>query len=135
MKNVKNILSVALVVLFAVAVLTSCGNNPPADYEGEGQSIGEGSVTFRFEVTNADGETSAWNVSTDEETVGAALLEVGLIAGTVYDWGLMVTCINGVCAGDEAFWAFWVDGAMSNYGVDSTNIEPGIVYAFVYTPF
>jgi len=101
------------------------------------QDIGEGAKIFRFEVTDGEGNVNAWNVKTDAETVGAALTEVGLIEGTVSDFGLMVTHVNGVRADfveDAAYWAFYVDGDFAMAGVDSTDIEEGVTYAFVYTP-
>ena len=101
------------------------------------QEIGEGAKVFLFEVTDGEGNVNAWNVKTDAETVGAALVEVGLIEGTVSDFGLMVTHVNRVRADfveDGAYWAFYVDGDFAMAGVDSTDIEEGVTYAFVYTP-
>ena len=151
MKRLKFILSFALVALIAVTVLTGCDGNSGGDtpyspstqeesqpthaHEGA-QDIGEGETVFRFEVTDDNGEVSAWNVHTDETTVGAALLEVGLIAGDEADFGLMVTEVNGLTAdfaADGAFWAFYIDGEFAMTGVDATNITPDTVYAFVYT--
>lgn len=136
MKNVKSILSFALLLLLAVAVLTGCGGNPPTDYDGGGENIGSGETVFRFEITDADGEVTAFDVHTDEENLATALLEVGLIGGQEDPaFGFFVTCVNDVCASDSAFWALWIDGEMSMYGVSSVIIEEGIVYAFVYTAF
>jgi len=88
-------------------------------------------------VTNDEGSLSVWNVSTDETTVGAALLSVGLIDGDDSEWGLMVTHVNGLRADfneDDAWWAFYIDGEMAPAGVDATDIEEGVTYAFVFTP-
>ncbi|MCL2071680.1 MAG: DUF4430 domain-containing protein [Oscillospiraceae bacterium] len=105
---------------------------------GEGiTNIGEGETVFRFEVTDDEGEVTVWNVHTDKETVGAALLEVELIDGEESSYGLMVTHVNGIRADfteDNAWWAFLVDGEMSLVGVDSVAIKEGETYAFVYTP-
>jgi len=119
-----------LAMLFAVTALTGCNELPEA-YDGEGTDIGTGSVTFRFEKTDAEGNLSAWNVSTDEDYVGDALLAVGLIEGEQFDWGLMVTYINGVGA-DGGWWAFYVDGEFSMLGVSDTEIDSAKVYAFVH---
>ncbi|MCL2547501.1 MAG: DUF4430 domain-containing protein [Oscillospiraceae bacterium] len=134
MKKKTSILSLILVVLFAVAALTGCnGATPPEAYEGDNvQQVGQGSTTFRLEVTDPSGEVSAWDVSTDAETVGAALLEVGLIDGDESEWGLFVTSVNGNSATDGYWWAFWINGEMAPMGVDSTYIEAGVTYAFVY---
>ena len=150
------ILSLAMVALIAVGALTGCNDNGDdtattttttaqeenGTQEGEEQgsggvaSIGEGETSFTFEVTNNEGNVSVWSVYTNETTVGAALLEVGLVEGNDTEWGLMVSTVNGLTADFEAngaWWSFLVDGEMSMVGVDSTYIEPGVTYAFVYT--
>jgi hypothetical protein len=48
----------------------------------------------------------------------------------------MVEKVNGVSAVyevDKSYWAFYVDGDYATTGADSTKIEEGKVYAFVYT--
>ena len=132
------ILLLAVTLLFAAAC-DSQSNTPDANATGRSgaQTIGEGATTFIFEVTDGDGNVSVWNVHTNESTVGDALTGVGLIHGDVSDFGLMVTHVNGIRADfteDGAWWAFYVDGEMAMVGVDSTDIEEGAVYAFVYTP-
>jgi len=133
------ILLLAVMLLFAAAC-DSQNSTPDANAtsgRSGAQNIGDGHTTFIFEVTDADGNVSAWNVSTNESTVGEALVGVGLIDGEMSDFGLMVTHVNGLRADfteDGAWWAFYVDGEMAMVGVDSTDIEEGAVYAFVYTP-
>jgi len=100
------------------------------------QNIGAGATVFLFEVTDDTGNVNSWNVHTDETTVGAALVDVGLIEGTESEFGLMVFYVNGIRADfdeDGAWWAFFIDGEMAMVGVDSTDIEEGVTYAFVYT--
>ena len=110
---------------------------PVADPATTGANdIGNGSTVFLFEVTDGDGNINIWNVNTDAETVGAALVDVGLIAGEESEFGLMVIYVNGLRADfveDGAWWAFYIDGEMAMEGVDSTDIEQGVTYAFVYT--
>jgi len=132
-------LLLTLILVFAVvgcdAAETTPADTAPAAATGV-QEIGQGDTTFRFEVVDPDEELSVWNVSTNEETVGAALVAVGLIAGDDSEWGLMVTEVNGITAdfnANNAFWAFWVDGEFAMAGVDATYIESGVTYAFIYT--
>ena len=109
----------------------------PESISDEPQEIGTGETMFLFSVTDDAGEELLWNVHTDQATVGAALLEVGLISGDESEWGLMVSHVNGLRADfmeDDAWWAFLVDGEMSMVGVDSTDVEAGVTYAFVFTP-
>jgi len=87
-------------------------------------------------LIDSDGLYYAWGVSTDEETVGDALLAVGLINGETSAYGLYVTEVNGISAvydTDKAYWAFYVDGGYATAGVDATEIEPDKKYSFVYT--
>jgi hypothetical protein len=98
--------------------------------------IGQGETVFRFEVKDDINRLSAWNVHTDETTVGAALLSVGLIAGEEQSMGFMVTTVNGITADFNAngtWWGFYVNGEFATSGVDSTHIEAGVTYAFVFT--
>ncbi|MDR2572456.1 MAG: DUF4430 domain-containing protein [Oscillospiraceae bacterium] len=101
------------------------------------QDIGEGATVFLFEMTDDEGNVSSWNVHTNDTSVGGALVEVGLIEGDVSDFGMMVSHVNGLRADfveDGAWWAFYIDDEMAMVGVDSTDIEEGVTYAFVYTP-
>jgi hypothetical protein len=100
------------------------------------QDIGQGSTVFRFEVKDNTGTVTAWNVHTDKTTVGDALLEVGLIDGDAFEFGLLVREVNGLVAdfnANNAWWALYIDAEMAMIGVDSVEIEPGKVYLFAYT--
>ena len=101
------------------------------------QDIGRGATYFLFEITDDDGNVSTWNINTDAITVGDALVRVGLIEGEQSEFGLMVLFVNGLRADyveDGAWWAFYIDGEMAMEGVDTTKIEEGKTYAFIYTP-
>jgi len=145
LKTLKTKITLLLVAITLLFALTACdqGASPaqPGETAPQGtstvQEIGQGSTSFRFEVTNDEGALYVWNVSTDETTVGAALLGVGLIDGDDSEWGMMVTHVNGLRADfneDDAWWAFYIDGEMAMAGVDATDIEEGVTYAFVFTP-
>ena len=98
--------------------------------------IGEGSTVFLFMLTDDNGDVTFWDVHTDADTVGDALVDAGLIEGEKSSMGLMVSHVNGIRADfmeDSAYWAFYVDGEFAMAGVDSTDIEEGVTYAFVYT--
>ena len=101
------------------------------------QRIGEGEKQFMLTVTFKDGKMKAYNVSTDEDTVGAALSALGLIEGEQGDYGLNVITIDGERADyneDGAYWAFYVNGAYAQTGVDGTEITEDSSYHFTYTP-
>lgn len=109
-------------------------NEAPAPEKSDGKvSLGEGSKAFDFTVTDADGGESQFEIHTDKETVGDALLEMDLIAGDEGEYGLYVKTVNGITAdydNDGVYWAFYVNGEYAMTGVDSTDIEEGSTYSF-----
>lgn len=95
--------------------------------------LGEGDTKFAFTVTDQDGNDTVFKIHTDQETVGAALLEVGLIEGEESEYGLYVKTVNGITADydkDGTYWAFYVDDEYAQSGVDSTKVTEGASYAF-----
>ena len=145
MTNLKKTLSLLLLtVLIAAMALTSagCGDNENTKAtespvvttaSGEVTVLGEGSKTFSFTVSDFDGKESAFEIHTDKETVGEALLDLGLIAGDEGAYGLYVKTVNGITADydkDGKYWAFYIDGEYAMSGVDVTKIEAGKAYAF-----
>jgi len=143
MKNRVTTIFLATAMLISLFTLTACAGNGGDAEQGAtslelvpAQEIGDGRVTFRFEVTDDNGEVKAWNVNTDQSIVGEALLEVGLISGDVSAMGLMVTEVNGLTADymvNQSWWALYINGEFAVTGVDATDIEQGKVYAFIYT--
>ncbi len=94
---------------------------------------GEGQTVFDFSVFDAEGKETAYEIHTDEKTVGAALLKLGLIAGDAGDYGLYVKTVDGITVDydtDGKYWAFYADGAYATSGVDLTEIKEGVAYAF-----
>ena len=128
--NIKNKIRMnILIILITVALMftVACGTE---------NSTSEGTKVFTLEVTDDNGNVTSLTIKTDESTVGAALLDEGIIDGDVSEFGLMVLFVNGIRADfieDGAWWAFYIDGEMAMEGVDSTEIEEGKTYAFIYT--
>ncbi len=99
-------------------------------------AIGEGDTMFVFTVTFEDATMQIYEVSTNETTVGAALLAEGLIEGEDSEFGLYVKTVNGVTLDydtDGAYWGFYVNGETASAGVDSTDIVDGATYTLAYT--
>lgn len=138
----KKLLSILLCIalIAAMALCTAgCGSKetPAATTAAAGAdgatSVGEGQTAFRFTVVDADGKETAFDVHTDETTVGAALLALGLIDGDDSEYGLYVKTVNGLTVDydkDGKYWAFYVDGEYAATGVDSTDITAGSTYTF-----
>jgi len=133
------LLAITILLLAAACTTDDIPDNTDSAQSAEviPTDIGEGSISFIFEVKDDKEDITVWKVHTNETTVGAALLEVGLIKGTTSDMGLMVEYVDGLRADymeDNAWWAFYINGEMAMQGVDSTEIEEGTLYAFIFTP-
>ena len=114
------------------------GNNQPSTEvqsltETENNVLGEGQTKFLCTVVDKDGNETNFEIHTDKETVGEALLEVELIEGENGEYGLYVKTVNGITADydvDQTYWAFYVNGEYASTGVDATAIEEGATYSF-----
>lgn len=142
--NFTSKMSLLLVMMLVAALALGCGSKTDNTSNGSGnvtesetsyEKIGEGSTGFIFEVTDSAKETVGYEVSTDETTVGAALLALELIGGENSDYGLYVTTVLGnepTCDADGTpYWAFYINGEYAPTGVDATEITPGATYSFV----
>lgn len=138
----------SLICLLLAAALCLCGceakqiaanhtaTSAAADL-ADAEKLGEGSRQFYFTVTFPDGTVKAYDIATNETTVGGALAALDLAQGEQTQYGLFVKTIGGVRADydlDNAYWAFYIDGEYAMTGVDGADITDGSVYAFVYTP-
>ena len=97
-----------------------------------GAEYGEGEKSFQL-VVNHLNQVAVCTIHTDEETVGAALAALNIVAGEDSEYGLMVNTIDGYTADynvDGTYWAFYINDEYAMTGVDSTPIEEGAVYSF-----
>ena len=133
----KKILTMLMIMTMAVSVI-ACGKKEEtaagetAVYE-DGAVIGEGETSFALTVVNMAGEEATFEVKTDKETVGEALLDNGVIAGEDGQYGLYVKTVNGETVDydkDGKYWAFYINGEYGMTGVDTTEIVEGDSYAF-----
>ena len=138
----KKLMSALLCTAMVAAMLTGCGSKeeaaqPAAPAENAEVTVkGEGATVFQFSVVDLEGNDTKFEIHTDETTVGAALLSLGLIEGEDGPDGLYVMKVNGIEAiyeEDGSYWAFYEDGAYGTTGVDMTDIDPNVAYSFVQT--
>ena len=83
----------SLILCFAmVLTLAACGGTTEkADGSSpvtDGQTIGKGAKSFPLSITDKDGNTIQITVKTDEETVGNALMALGIAEGETSEYGL-----------------------------------------------
>lgn len=137
-------LFLCMVLIAATALFAAgCGNSSdpevssPSDIDmnvpADGSVLGTGEKRFTFSVTDLDGSEVSYEIHTDADTVGDALMELELISGDQGEFGLYVKTVNGITSDydkDKTYWAFYVNGEYAMSGVDTTDIEEGATYAF-----
>jgi predicted small lipoprotein YifL len=135
----KRLLTLFLTVA-ALLSLIACGRTGPTGLWAdavytEDKSFGKGAVTFEVEVIAEDNSVT-FTVSTDQEYLGDALLEHGLIEGTEGPYGLYVDKVNGITASwdaDQAWWGVSIGGVSASTGVDGIKVESGAHYELTYS--
>jgi len=132
-KNFKMLVAVMLVLMLTLAMAGcgSDGNGGELITVKDGDIVGEGAITMSVKIVDED-EINV-TVKTDEDTVGAALQKVGLIAGEDSQYGLYIKTVNNKTYDydkDKKYWAFYVDDAYAIKSADLTEIEEGVVYTF-----
>lgn len=133
-------LILCMMLIAAMALLTTgCNDNTSQEatqttaVSTETQVVGEGETKFTFTVTDKEGTETFFEVHTDKEIVGEALLDCGLIEGEAGAYGLYVKKVNGITADydeNQTYWAFYINGEYANSGVDTTTITEGDIYSF-----
>ena len=138
-KTIQSTVTVILALIFIVA-LVSCdtvektGVWENATYRKDTE-FGSGAKTVVVEV-KAEDQLVTFTIKTDKDTVGAALLEHGLIAGEEGAYGLYIKQVNGITADydvDQTYWSFYINGEYAMTGVDTTEITEGATYRLEYT--
>ena len=131
----KKLLCAVLIAVMALNV-SGCGktNTPSSEQTQQSERIvkGEGQLQFNLDVTDLEGNTTQFDIHTDKETVGEALLELQLIEGETSEYGLYVKKVNGIEADydkDQTYWAFYINGEYATSGVDTTSIEEKTTYS------
>ena len=131
----KKFLSLILCFVMVLSLAACGGTNDNADEiktVTDGQTVGEGAKSFPLTITDKDGNSIQVTVNTDEETVGSALVALGLVQGEESEYGLYVKTVNGITAEyevDQTYWAFYINGEYAMTGVDQTPIADGETYA------
>ena len=118
-------------LLVMVLVLTGCVEGRKAEILKDGDTVGTGSRSFPLTIVNAEEKEITITVSTDEKTVGDALLKLHIISGSQGEYGLYILTVNGETMDydkDGAYWAFYADGVYAEQSASQTEIQDGIRY-------
>ena len=104
--------------------------------------LGEGKTVFLFQVVDMEANESWFEIHTDAEDLGTALLENGLVAGdATEEYGLFVSSVCGMeipwDPDNPYFWALFVEDPEAEDGFKSADTgvsfivpEAGKTYAF-----
>ena len=142
MSKISHKLSFILCMMLVAAttlIMTGCNDKatqevtPDTSVSVESNVLGEGDTKFTLSVVDQDGNETQFEIHTDKETVGEALLECGLVEGDEGEFGLYVKKVNGIEADYDkngTYWAFYINGEYAMSGVDTTEIEADTSYAF-----
>ena len=125
MKNKKKTVLILVILALVIAAMVAAWL-----YFGPNGVAGKKTITVA--VTHLDGTTNTFEVKTDEEFLGPALVEEKLISGSDSEYGMLVDTVDGEYADAEKseWWMYTVNGEMASYGVDQQPIADGDVYGW-----
>ena len=141
-KSTSLLLCMMLIVAIAFGTIGCSGkNNTESQNQAQNSQntqleptvLGEGKTEFSFLVVDKDGMETLFEIHTDKEIVGDALLEHNLIAGDEGPYGLYVKTVNGITADydvDKTYWAFYINDTYAVSSVETTTITAGDTYSF-----
>lgn len=127
-KNRKMILGVAALIVAAALLLGVYFITRPETVRG--------AKTFTVTVVHRDETAKTFTYHTDQEYLGKALLDKGLIQGEDGPYGLYVTTVDGETADydtDGGYWALYQGEEYAMQGIDQTPIADGDAFSLVYT--
>lgn len=114
------IAAAVLIVIVLACVGIWMGTRPPAV---------EGAKALTIQVVHGDGSAKNFDIHTDAENLGDALLEHKELAvvGSNGEYGLYITSVDGEEASDadQTYWSISQEGEMLTVGVDSQPIADG----------
>lgn len=87
----------------------------------------EGSKAIVVEVVSKDETSKDFKIKTDREYLGEALQDEKLVEGTMSEYGLFITTVDGYTADNskQEWWCITKGGEQVNTGADTTPIADG----------
>ncbi len=128
MKNKKMLIAaVAFVVVVAVLLGVYFLTRPEAQ---------AGNKKITVTVVHSDGSAKDFVHKTNEEYLGRAIVEMGLVEDNQGPYGLYILEVDGEVASweeNQAYWSVYVGDEVAVTGADEIVLEDGGVYQLVYT--
>ena len=131
MKKIVSLILCAILMVSLVACGGASAETTPSNTVTDGQVVGEGAKSFPLTIVDKEGNAITITVNTDKEMVGEALTELGIVEGTMGEYGLYMTHVNGIPAiweEDGYYWSFYINDEYAMTGVDQTPIAEGESY-------
>lgn len=128
MKNKKLVIAIVAVVVVIGVLLGVYFATRPDTVQG-GKNI---TVT----VVHSDGTEAVFEHSTDQEYLGRAIVEMGLVEDNQGPYGLYMEVVDGESAvweTDGAYWSILIGEEYAVTGADEIVLEDGGEYSLVYT--
>lgn len=130
-KALSSVLCVVLIAALAL-IATGCGDTEIPVHPTD-PTYAPSAAAFTFIVVDTEGKETTHEITSDADSVGAALLAEGLIDGEEGPYGLYVKTVTGITLDyetDGKYWAFYEGDEYALTGVDETPITDGAVYSF-----
>ena len=128
MKNKKLVIAIAA-VLGVIAVLLGV-------YFATRPETNAGDKNITVTVVHADGKEVKFEHSTDQEYLGRAIVEMGLVEDIQGPYGLFIEEVDGekaVWEENGAYWSILIGEEYAVTGADEIVLEDGGEYSLVYT--
>lgn len=95
-----------------------------------------GKKDFTIIVVHADGSSKEFQYKSDEEYLGRALVDVGLVEDNQGPYGLYIHEVDGeraVWEENGAWWSVYIGEELATTGADEVVLTDGGVYKLVYS--
>ena len=94
-----------------------------------------GDKTVEVVITHGDGSEKTFSISTDADTLRAALDQESLVSGEESEFGLYIKTVDGetVDEAQQQWWNLTKDGEMLMTGVEGIMIADGDHYELTFT--
>ena len=128
MKNKKFVITMAIIIIVIAALLAVYFLTRPETIAGNKE--------ITVTVVHSDGTAVDFTHKTDEEYLGRAIVEMGLVEDNQGPYGLYMEVVDGESAvweTDGAYWSIMIGEEYATTGADEIVIEDGGVYSLVYT--
>ena len=135
-KNLSKFIRISVLVMLAAVTalfLASCSKDKGDDTTGADNAAG---ITITVEVINSAGTSTEHSVTTTSKTLADALLESKIAEGSIEEYGLYITTVDGETADwnvDQSYWALSKNGEYLMTGASDTPIADGEHYELTYT--